>query len=63
MPKWIRARCNTDHVTGNCVEVAQLESGEVLVRSTLAPQSTVTFTVEEWRTFLVGVRQSGEFDF
>ena len=62
MPKWIRSSaCQAD--SPMCVEVAQLESGEVLVRSTLAPQSTVTFTVEEWRTFLVGVRQGGEFDF
>ncbi len=58
MPKW---RKSTESATSNCVEVAR--SGEtVLVRdSKNRSGSVLTFTGDEWRAFLTGVR-SGEFD-
>jgi hypothetical protein len=47
---------------GNCVEVAFVEGGDVLVRDSKAPQERVlSFTPAEWDAFLAGVR-AGEFD-
>lgn len=61
MPKWIRASCNADHVTGNCVEVAEMATGEVIVRSSLNTARDVELTRGEWDTFLAGAK-AGEFD-
>jgi len=47
---------------GNCVEVARLPDGEIGVRDSKDPEgSRLTFTPEEWHSFLGGVR-NGEFD-
>jgi hypothetical protein len=49
-------------LSGNCVEVAFLPSGDVGVRHSRAPQrGTLTFTASEWEAFVRGVR-AGEFD-
>jgi hypothetical protein len=59
-PVWRTAsRC----ANGNCVQVATLPSGQVLVRDSKNPAGMpLVFTPEEWRDFLAGVRD-GEFDF
>lgn len=47
---------------GGCVAVARDPDGGVRVTSTVTPESGVlSFTAEEWRAFLAGVR-NGEFD-
>jgi hypothetical protein len=47
---------------GNCVEVAQLEGGQVGVRHSHHPGGPVLqFTPAEWDAFLHGAR-NGEFD-
>jgi hypothetical protein len=46
---------------GNCVEVAQLDSGEVAVRNSRFPAGpALVFTPAEWTAFVNGVG-SGEF--
>lgn len=61
MPKWNRSsHCGTDHVTEQCVEVAFLEGGEVLLRSSTNPLSTITVTAAEWDAFEAGVA-AGDF--
>lgn len=60
--EWIKSSfCNTDHVTGNCVEANFPEAGGVVVRSSTNPRSTVSFSDDEWDVFLAGVRE-GEFN-
>lgn len=61
MPKWIRTRCNTDHVTGNCVEVAEMATGEVIVRSSLNTARDIELTRGEWDAWIAGVK-AGDFD-
>lgn len=56
--EWISA-CNADQPM--CLEVAFLEGGEVLLRSSTNPQSTITVTDGEFETFLAGAK-SGQFD-
>ena len=46
---------------GNCVEVAFLADGDVVVRNSRHPDGTaLVFTTAEWEAFLSGVR-AGEF--
>jgi hypothetical protein len=46
----------------NCVEVAFLEGGTVVVRNSKRPEAGVTmFSSDEWQAFVGGVKQ-GEFD-
>lgn len=48
--------------SGNCVEVAELEDGNVAVRHSGAPNGVANiFTPGEWDAFLDGAR-NGEFD-
>jgi predicted secreted Zn-dependent protease len=54
---WVRSsRC---HTSSCCVEVAR-NKGHVLVRQSDQPDTVVSFTEDEWRVFLAGVRD-GEF--
>jgi hypothetical protein len=47
---------------GNCVEVGAAPGGGIAVRDSKRREAGhVVFPVEEWRSFLVGVR-AGEFD-
>jgi Domain of unknown function (DUF397) len=47
---------------GNCVEVANLNDGQIGVRDSKNPAGAVLrFTRDEWHAFIGGVR-SGEFD-
>lgn len=52
----IRVRCDARH----CAEVLD-EYGDVFVRNSRDPQTTVTFTIEEWQEFVEGIKR-GEFD-
>lgn len=45
---------------GNCVEVAELSTGEVAVRNSRHPDTALVFTRAEWVAFVGGVLQ-GEF--
>lgn len=55
-PVWLRARrCDV----AQCVEVAH-HGGQVLVRDSKDPERVLTFSGEEWATFLDGV-YSGDF--
>ena len=57
---WIKS--SLSYANGNCVEVASLPGGEVGVRNSRNSAGPVlTFTSDEWRAFLGGVR-NGEFD-
>lgn len=48
--------------SGDCVEVANLPSGQRLVRDSKNPDGAIlTFTASEWRAFIEGVKH-GEFD-
>lgn len=47
---------------GNCVEVADLDSGHRAVRDSKNPAgSALTFTTSQWAAFTAGLR-TGEFD-
>jgi hypothetical protein len=52
---WHR-RCDT----GACVEIA-VQGEAVMVRSSTAPEATLTLTRTEWQEFLAGAKQ-GLFD-
>jgi hypothetical protein len=57
---WIKSSLSL--ANGNCVEVAELPSGSVGVRSSRDPDGPVLeFTQAEWDAFLGGARR-GEFD-
>jgi uncharacterized protein DUF397 len=57
---WVKS--SLSYANGNCVEVASLPRGEVGVRNSRDSGGPVlTFTPDEWRAFLGGVR-NGEFD-
>lgn len=57
---WVKS--SLSFANGNCVEVQFLEDGSVQVRNSRDPQGSVlTFTAQEWATFLAGARK-GEFD-
>jgi hypothetical protein len=56
--EWQRSsRCDA----GNCVEVHVPVPGNVLVQDSKNPGVILTFTDEEWRDFVAGVK-AGEFD-
>ena len=45
-----------------CVEVAMVhQTGKVILRSSQVPDVQISFSAEEWKAFLAGVR-SDEFD-
>lgn len=48
---------------GNCVEVGRAPDGTVLVRDTkdAGRRVALSFTPDEWRAFVLGVK-AGEFD-
>jgi hypothetical protein len=57
---WLKS--SLSYANGNCVEVASLPGGEIGVRNSRDSAGPVLkFTSEEWRVFLIGVR-NGEFD-
>lgn len=58
--KWRKSSYSSDD--GNCVEVADLDSGTRAVRDSKDPAGAhLTFTATEWSAFTAGVR-AGEFD-
>jgi len=46
----------------SCVGVARKNGGILVTNTNLPDRPTVEFTVEEWKAFLLGVKD-GEFDF
>jgi hypothetical protein len=57
---WVKS--SLSFANGNCVEVANLPSGEIGVRDSKNSEGPVLrFTPDEWHAFLGGVR-NGEFD-
>jgi hypothetical protein len=55
-------KSSLSHANGNCVEVADLQGGQVGMRDSKDITGPVlNFPPEEWRAFLSGVR-NGEFD-
>ena len=55
-------KSSLSYANGNCVEVASLPGGQIGVRNSRNSAGPVlTFTSDEWRAFLGGVR-NGEFD-
>lgn len=57
---WFKS--SLSYANGNCVEVQFLTDGGAQVRNSRHPEGgTLTFTREEWESFLGGVRL-GEFD-
>lgn len=47
-------------VIGACVEIST-DKSEVCVRHSKHPEQVLTFSAEEWRAFIAGVK-NGEFD-
>jgi hypothetical protein len=57
---WVKS--SLSFANGNCVEVANLPTGEIGVRDSKNSEGPVLrFTPDEWHAFLGGVRK-GEFD-
>jgi hypothetical protein len=57
---WIKS--SLSFANGNCVEVADLQGGEIGVRNSRDSTGPVlAFTQDEWHAFIGGVR-NGEFD-
>jgi hypothetical protein len=57
---WVKS--SLSFANGNCVEVANLPTGEIGVRDSKNSEGPVLcFTADEWHAFLGGVR-NGEFD-
>jgi len=55
-------KSSLSHVNGNCVEIANIEGGEVGMRDSKNIAGPVLgISREEWRAFLGGIR-NGEFD-
>ncbi|MBD3794174.1 MAG: DUF397 domain-containing protein [Campylobacterales bacterium] len=52
--------CDDDSCGCGCVEVKQ-ENDTIYVRSTYHQEKVVSFTLDEWRTFIKGAKE-GEFD-
>jgi Domain of unknown function (DUF397) len=60
LPAWFKSSFSFSN--GNCIEVAALPDGGIGVRDSKDPDGpSLTFTPDEWRAFLGGVR-NGEFD-
>lgn len=58
--QWVKS--SLSFANGNCVEVADLSSGEIGVRNSReASGAVLRFTPDEWHAFIGGVR-NGEFD-
>jgi hypothetical protein len=57
---WVRSSFSTG-AGGSCVEIAHLDGGGTLLRSSTAPANTLAFPRSEWLAFLDGVKD-GEFD-
>lgn len=53
---WISTRCDSGH----CAEVLD-NYGDVFVRNSRDPKTTITFNIEEWKQFIEAVKR-GEFD-
>ncbi|MFJ8510187.1 DUF397 domain-containing protein [Streptomyces avermitilis] len=59
--RWRKSRHSGGN--GNCVELARLSSGDVVIRNSRFPDGPVlVYTREEIAAFLGGVKE-GEFDF
>lgn len=55
-------KSSQSHANGNCVEIADIKSGQVGMRdSKNATGPVLGISREEWRAFLGGIR-NGEFD-
>jgi Domain of unknown function (DUF397) len=55
-------KSSLSHANGNCVQVANIEGGRIGMRDSKNTTGPVLgISPEEWRAFLVGVR-NGEFD-
>lgn len=55
-------KSSLSHANGNCVEIADLEGGQVAMRDSKNITGPVLgISWEEWRAFLGGIR-NGEFD-
>ena len=58
--QWTKS--SLSHANGNCVEIADIDGGQVGMRhSKNITGPMLDFPPEEWRAFLAGVR-NGEFD-
>jgi hypothetical protein len=56
-------KSSLSHVSGNCVEIADLSDGQVGMRhSKDATGPVLEISFSEWKAFLGGIR-NGEFDF
>lgn len=55
-----RRSTKCDNSGGNCVEVANLDDGQVAVRNSTDPSRVLTFTTHEWKAFVEGA-QADEF--
>lgn len=58
LPVWERSSACTD---GTCVEVAMLEDAVLVRDSKSLAHTPLTYTHDEWRAFVAGVR-GGQFD-
>lgn len=58
---WTKSSFSNGNGGNNCVEVAVTGIPTVFVRSTRDPRIMLTFTENEWKAFLAGVK-AGEFD-
>lgn len=61
-PEQVTFKKSSLSASGNCVEVAELKDGGIVVRDSKNPQGSVLiFTRSEWKAFIGGVKQR-EFD-
>lgn len=59
---WKRSSaCNTDHVTGNCVEACLDTDGLVRIRDSRQPDTVLALDPGDWSAFTAGIR-CGDFD-
>ena len=59
-PSWTKS--SLSHANGNCVEIANIEGGQIGMRDSKNVTGPVLgISREEWRAFLGGIR-NGEFD-
>lgn len=57
--KWQKS--SFSNPTGNSVEVARLENGQLGIRESDTPEASITTTTEKFGLFIQGVK-AGEFD-